>query len=325
MSLSKTRSRMLNVKAMAWPSPSVVPPRMGRHSTSPTPHCFSMAAWRRSTCWCSGETTSCSTRLMPTTPISTAMASSTLDTGAMILNAAGKYKIDYYGYFDSYKCYTYGTYFVPVSTTLDKKCPGEWSGDYLNYLTTARIDALRKVLYGGTRSTRLRLPRSDHSRTRLIPQDAHSWGKEYAGTFDDYDIHDYTPYNVPTAGRYPLFANTTPMTTASWTTNTDAPLLRVLPQNQPYRIWEWVSMESPVAGSKAFMGYTGPGDGHRDITDFNVRVEVCKAGFEDELQAVSQWELQTHRIAAGLRRERRDAVRLAHRQLRQEQERRRAS
>src|SRR6185295_6391818 len=62
------------------------------------------------------------------------------------------YKIDYYGYFDSYKCYTYsGGVFDPVSETTNKQCSGQWSGDYLNYLTTSRIDALRKVLYGGDR------------------------------------------------------------------------------------------------------------------------------------------------------------------------------
>ena len=60
-----------------------------------------------------------------------------------------------------------------------KKCAGQWSGDWLNYMTTARIDALRKVMYGGDR-----LDRHGHAATRcssapMIPQDAHSWGKAY--------------------------------------------------------------------------------------------------------------------------------------------------
>lgn len=60
--------------------------------------------------------------------------------------------ITYLGYFDSGKCYTHnGSYFSPSSITTTKKCGGTWSGDYLNYLTTSRIDALRKVLYGGYR------------------------------------------------------------------------------------------------------------------------------------------------------------------------------
>ena len=56
-------------------------------------------------------------------------------------------------------------------------CTGSWSGNWLNYVTTARIDALRKVLYGGRRyvdtATDTVLERSH------IPQDAHSWGKQY--------------------------------------------------------------------------------------------------------------------------------------------------
>ena len=67
--------------------------------------------------------------------------------------------IDYYGYFDSKKCYVYSNSngrFDPVQTTANKQCnsgsnTAQWSGDFLNYLTTARIDALRRVLYGGSR------------------------------------------------------------------------------------------------------------------------------------------------------------------------------
>ena len=211
----------------------------------------------------------------------------TLDIGykGYETDADGKFKIDYYGYFDSKKCYSYSSnYFTPISTTADKKCPGNWSGDFLNYLTTSRMDALRKVLYGGLRSTDNRSTDSPAYQTilerSLIPQDAHSWGKEYTSTaVDRYDIHDYTPYNVPASGSRHLFANTTLMTSADWTGNvpsTNPPLLRVA-QNQPYRIWEWVSIESPVAGTKALDGFsTTAGVNISGISNFNVRVEVCK-------------------------------------------------
>ena len=72
---------------------------------------------------------------------------------------------------------TAGGLFSPTSTTADKTCPGSWSGDYLNYLTTSRIDALRKVLYGGLRSTTQRLRPSSSAPT--YPQDGHVFGKEY--------------------------------------------------------------------------------------------------------------------------------------------------
>ncbi|MFH1491473.1 MAG: hypothetical protein ABII06_21400, partial [Pseudomonadota bacterium] len=69
--------------------------------------------------------------------------------------------IDYYGYFDPYKCYTYASsVFSPVRVTSDKTCNaggttigmGEWSGNFLNYLTMSRMDTVRRVLYGGKRS-----------------------------------------------------------------------------------------------------------------------------------------------------------------------------
>ena len=64
--------------------------------------------------------------------------------------------IDYYGYFDSFKYYEYtSNRFEPVGfTAADKKAPAGdyWSGDFLNYVSMTRMDALRKVLYGGYRS-----------------------------------------------------------------------------------------------------------------------------------------------------------------------------
>src|SRR5882724_10414834 len=42
-------------------------------------------------------------------------------------------QITYFGYFDSFKCYTYnGTNgrFVPASVTTSKQCTGQWSGDW---------------------------------------------------------------------------------------------------------------------------------------------------------------------------------------------------
>ena len=184
-------------------------------------------------------------------------------------------KIDYYGYFDSFKCYERATgpgRWTPTSTTTNKTCAGtnEWSGDWLNYMTTARIDALRKVLYGGKRTT-------DTSSMTVIerthvPQDAHSWGKEYNGSaFEGYKIEDYTPLSEPTVGTRHLFANTTlmPNPEETWTANNQRPLFRIA-LNQVNRIWNWVSKEAPVAADQGVIG---------TITDYSVRVEVCKTGF----------------------------------------------
>src|SRR5215471_17099815 len=202
-------------------------------------------------------------------------------------------QITYFGYFDSYKCYTHdGSKFVPASVTTNKQCSGQWSGDWLNYVTTARIDALRKVLYGGRRST------DTNTMTVLerthIPHDAHSWVKEYTSiTNDGYDIAKYTPFAVPTGSNHHLFGNVTLMLQTSWTNNgpnsTNLPRLRVA-LNQPWRAWNWASVENPDVGACASAndgrcpghGYPGTDGGPANflpITDYIVRVQVCATGF----------------------------------------------
>lgn len=182
-----------------------------------------------------------------------------------------KPSITYLGYFDSLTCYSYNNgYFSAQSKTTVanlKKCPGNWSGDYLNYLTTSRADALRKVLYGGYREV------DTTSQTILtrayISTDAHTWGKEYSSrTVDGYNLSDYTPLSNPSAGNYTLFANNT---------QSSAPLLRVLSNVSNIRIFGWVSREVTQGGSKATN--TGFSDVDVSPTDYQVRVEVCKSGF----------------------------------------------
>jgi type IV pilus assembly protein PilY1 len=166
--------------------------------------------------------------------------------------------IDYYGYFDSFKSYQYNAgsgQFDPVAVISDKKVAsgsGLWSGDFLNYLTMSRMDSIRKVLYGGYRvidtATETVLERA------YIPQDAHSWGKEYTSiAYDGYDIREYAPLGLPASTPFQtrhLFACTSlyPPTDAHY-----QPLLRVL-DNSLYRIWEWVSIERPIAGNNCLDG-----------------------------------------------------------------------
>ncbi|WP_440223491.1 pilus assembly protein [Dokdonella sp. MW10] len=159
--------------------------------------------------------------------------------------------ITYYGYFNSNACYTWdGAKFVPAGATANKQCSGQWSGDFLNYLTTSRMDALRRVLYGGWRQT--------DSTTQTIlqgaffPQDGHSWGKEYQSVArDGYDISRYAPLSIPDTGRYHLFAVTTVTGNGNAYPAYQAPLFRVL-KNTDKRVWNWLSIEGPVAGNKCF-------------------------------------------------------------------------
>lgn len=107
-----------------------------------------------------------------------------------------KHSFDYYGYFDSYKCYDYdGTNnrFSPQAITANKYCTGssnsDWSGNFLNWASMTRMDIMRKVLYGGKRSTDTAaltvLERA------FLPTDAHSFAKYYTGS----DINKLSPFS----------------------------------------------------------------------------------------------------------------------------------
>ncbi|MEX0870595.1 MAG: PilC/PilY family type IV pilus protein, partial [Aquisalimonadaceae bacterium] len=127
--------------------------------------------------------------------------------------------------------------------------------------------AMRKVLYGGKRHidtpTRTVLERSH------VPQDAHTWGKEYTSpAHNGYDLRDYTPLPLPNYNRQHLFASTTVGDTSN------PPLFRLL-QNSPYRIWEWVTRESEAAGLGGDAVWIERANVPVSPQSFNVRVEVC--------------------------------------------------
>jgi type IV pilus assembly protein PilY1 len=179
--------------------------------------------------------------------------------------------VDYYGYFNSYVCYHFDVSdnrFEPASAKTaaeiaakDKTCAGgaagEWSGDFLNYVTTARIDALRKVFYGGYRETDT-AGETVLQRTH-IPQDAHAWGKEYKDVArDGYDISNYTNLSLPSPNTYHIFANVSLSSTSHpYGSNSGTPRLRVL-NDTTHRVWEWLSKERPVAGADCINGLNGP-------------------------------------------------------------------
>lgn len=206
-------------------------------------------------------------------------------------------RITYLGLFDSRLCYTYTAsattaegrrndnagLFQPAANAIadtgnrNFRCAtaDHWSGNWLNWATTSRIDALRVVLYGGYRevdtATQTILRRS------YIPQDAHSWAKEYTSTaVDGYDIRDFTPLGQPSGSgtRRHFFGNLTDVRGRNCATlsscSNRAPLLRVI-ENSNRRVWEWASTERPV------LHETNNHAGSR--TDHTVRVEVCTASF----------------------------------------------
>ncbi|MCW2314231.1 pilus assembly protein [Rhodoferax antarcticus] len=193
-----------------------------------------------------------------------------------------KPKITYYGLFDSKLCYAENGagkgnsgLFTPHSAAgALATCSGKWSGNWLNYITTSRIDSMRKVLYGGYRevdsATQTILRRA------YIPQDAHSWAKEYTSpTADGYKISDYTPLTEPTGTKRHFFGNLTANAGVNCKTLDDCsglpPLMSVVTDSSK-RVWQWASTERPVLAD-------GTHGGTR--VNYTVRVEVCTNLFNE--------------------------------------------
>ncbi len=143
------------------------------------------------------------------------------------------HSIAYYGYFDSYKCYSYNSgssRFEPAAVTSDKYCgsvSGDWSGNFLNWATMSRIDTVRKILFGGLRST------DSAALTVLerayLPGDAHSFAKYYAGGTSE--IRKLTPFNVSEI----TLCNTTYARNGDSEDRTEPPLIRVADGN--FALW----------------------------------------------------------------------------------------
>ena len=126
--------------------------------------------------------------------------------GDGVLETTYKHSIEYYGYFDPYKCYSYvANVFVPIADRPTKYCAASsgWSGNFMNWVTTSRMDAIRKLLYGGKRSTDT--PTNTVLERAFIPRDGHAWAKYYDGS----DINLLTPFDpTPAASVDVARANT---------------------------------------------------------------------------------------------------------------------
>ena len=135
--------------------------------------------------------------------------------GDGVIESTYKHSIDYYGYFDPKKCYIYrNNRFEPERVTEDKYCgqSNEWAGNFLNWVSMSRMDAVRKLLYGGTRSTDGAFSGDATAVVTVlerayIPTDAHAWAKDYDGA----DIPKLTPFAwVPGVRNVKLTAMTYP-------------------------------------------------------------------------------------------------------------------
>jgi type IV pilus assembly protein PilY1 len=196
----------------------------------------------------------------------------------------------YDGYFAYDRCYEYaGEVFTPTSIGTRVKpvagdsskdyftCSNKWNGNFLNWVTMSRIDVLRKVLYGGKRSTDTTA--STILERSYIPQDATVWGKEYTSILNDgYNIADYAPLTAPEAGKRHMFANATQLkgNSAYTTTASLNPPKLIVYKNRNGRIWNLIATERPILGAD----FTG-GDGTPapvlvpETPFYTVRVATC--------------------------------------------------
>ena len=224
--------------------------------------------------------------------------------GDGVIDIGYKPSVTYFGNFVSNRCYDYinsGTiFFRPVTTAVvDDNLAGSstgcrvgatqrWHGNWLNYATTSRMDALRRTLYGGYRvvdsaSTIGGSTTSTILQGAYIPKDSHVWGKEFRPGRDTYDIRKYTTLAVPATGTQHLFAVVSPAVNSSaasygFLQTSVAPVLRYITDANltTERIWFWTSADvaQGIASSSANF-VKGGGRISVASTDRVLRVEAC--------------------------------------------------
>jgi len=209
----------------------------------------------------------------------------------------------YYGYFDDRKCYDYsGGIFVPSGIAgSDGYCSGNWSGNFLNWASMARMDVVRKILFGGKRIVDDSVTLDGTARTVLerayLPNDAHAWAKYYNGD----DIAKLTPFSgIETNAADARDNGITICNTTYPDANVDSedvdspPLMRVARGN--YSLWAgnerwqclWREEENATndndpdqSGIAAYGRSPRRNDRGVGEDDYIVRVEVCTAGLKE--------------------------------------------
>lgn len=141
---------------------------------------------------------------------------------------------------------------TPIGTTVANiyACPSNqsyWSGNFLNWSSMTRVDVIRKMLYGGKRSTDTTV--SNVGTTVLervqLSWDAHSFTKYYRGT----DIRDYTPFQTTdltkaTGSNAGVYAGLTICNLGavdSASSNSNYPIMRMVKGN--VRFWSTVEIQ----------------------------------------------------------------------------------
>ena len=206
--------------------------------------------------------------------------------------------VNYYGYFDSKKCYTYSSgnsRFDPTSAasgTNSHDCSGAWSGNFLNWATMTRLDVVRKVLYGGFRSTdtasTAAVPGVTVLERAFLPPDVHAFAKVYAPAGGATDVAKYTPYSETAV----TLCNVTDIgdgvqagsiSTVNGSNTSPAPLIKVARGSWPTWAmteilqcqWDEQTVETSLRPSTATHRVTGTGD-------LTARVAACVPGMLED-------------------------------------------
>ena len=205
-------------------------------------------------------------------------------------------EVEYYGYFDSTKCYEYrdsDQRFQPIGRaagTNRHECSGAWSGNFLNWATMTRLDVVRKVLYGGFRS-------QDDTGTAMgttvlerafLPPDAHAFAKVYkppggateAAKFTPYGKHAITLCSVTDMGAGVRAGD---VSTVSGNKTSPAPLVKVAKEAWPQ--WattevlqcQWDEQTDEASSTRPSSVYRLTGG-----SDLVARVAVCAPGLLEE-------------------------------------------
>ena len=155
---------------------------------------------------------------------------------------------------------------------------GEWSGNFLNYVTSSRMDVVRKVLYGGKRLTKFSADKfgSNNEKTTVyykskdsngieyksvllvhtpLLRDAHGWGKVFSPKmYEDkvsyYDFVDIKPKNDNNDALFLGMGGEDDQLDRSgflrygFVENAGLPGSKSIDSNASHFIWDWTSNET---------------------------------------------------------------------------------
>ena len=201
--------------------------------------------------------------------------------GDGVLDTSYNDAVDYYGYFDSERCYVYNASGNPLGEgrfepsdeaggANDHECSGKWSGNFLNWASMTRLDVLRKTLYGGYRKV-------DNNGTALgdtvleralLPNDVHAFAKVYSPAGGATDVAKFTPYSYASIS----LCNVTPASSGMSQASTVKPVVQVASGSFP----NWAFSESVQCGTGA------TGKPASLVAELTARVAVCVSGKEED-------------------------------------------